>query len=347
MTIFLYIFRQSMFHFLWVLLGVAGLIAIINTLDAARDTISGAIIISLIKLPGLLDKTLVFIVLISTVATLVRLHRFREWTVLRAHGQSVWQLLRPLGAFTLVVCLLRFLILQPLIMTTSESEHLASLKQANIHQDQGKLWMRQKNADGYFIIHGMIGENGTLSHAVVMTFKENGGLSSRLIATKMLLKQGYWHIPTAQILDDTGQPPRAVLDYRLPSSPHLSSIWNNAFAPETLSIPDLWRRILVLRDNNTPSLRLEQHFYGLLATPLLFLSVVLLSLVFTSGMQPRSSLLPVMILCLGSGFLLYFLYNISTALGLGGQISPPLAAGFMPCFTILTSMLWLLYAEES
>ena len=101
-TLFRYFLKRHLTIIFWFLIGVTGLVYLVDFIEIAsrRGDIPNfrlvdALLLTLIRVPSILQQTLPFVMLFSGVTALVTLNRRQEMVVTRAAGISVWQFMAP------------------------------------------------------------------------------------------------------------------------------------------------------------------------------------------------------------------------------------------------------------
>ena len=86
-----------------------------------RLSILGALKLSLMKLPQIVEQTLPFALLIASMMAFTRLNRRSELSIIRASGISAWRFLTPVMVLGVVLGLFTMMVLNPFAAKLSES----------------------------------------------------------------------------------------------------------------------------------------------------------------------------------------------------------------------------------
>jgi lipopolysaccharide export system permease protein len=348
-----YIFKQSV----WSLLAMLGIIiTIIMTAevlelmrrysDDPHKTFASIFMLASLKLPLTLDKILPFSLLIATIVTLTRLNKRQELIVVRSMGVSVWTILLPLLVLALCVAIFRVCILNPLVASTIKHyDSIDTIGQRTNNGTDNGVWLRQKDRDGHSIIHGTLTGDTTLSKVTIFRFGANKQFYERFDAHTAFLYQGFWLLPKT-IRSIAGERAKNFTNHRIPTSLTQQDIWSLMTEPSTLPFLKLLTYTKHLDKAGFSVTRYKQHFYSLIASPILYIAVVVMAAIFCFRQKQRTYIWWLIIATIASGFLLYFTNNLITALGMAGRLPTFLAAFSLPLCIILMGITWLLYAEE-
>lgn len=322
-----------------VVVGVAFLIDVVNLGEraASRDGTGFGLVLmmSAMRLPYIAQKVLPFAVLFGTMLTYIWLTRTNELIVSRAAGISAWQFLLPslvlalaLGAFVITV----FSPLSAAMIARFErleAEHLRG-QESLLSVSPGGLWLREGDAGRQFVIHAdRIAQSGAeLEQVVIFVFEGEDHFVERVDAGRAVLRDGYWALDDVLV---TGP------DMTAEEIPHLElateltvhRIQDSFASPETMSFWALPAFIDTMEEAGFSALRHRIHWHSILAVPLLLAAMVLVAATFSLRLTRRGRLTLFLLAGLGTGFLLYFVSDVSLALGMSGSL-PPLLAAWAP-----------------
>ncbi|MEP3302609.1 MAG: LptF/LptG family permease, partial [Roseibium sp.] len=152
-----YFFRRYFFTFIAYCLAILFLIFLVDfnessrRLSAAADyTVLTGLLISLLRVPTVLQLLIPFVVLIASIATLLQLNRKYELVVTRAAGVSAWQFLAPLVLANLIIVVFSITALNTLAANALQMaedivvERNLGARQANTVAP----WLRQRTEAG-------------------------------------------------------------------------------------------------------------------------------------------------------------------------------------------------------
>ena len=350
-----YFFIRYVITTFWFLVGIFSLIFIIDFSEQASRlanlphySITGALLMTALRIPLILQQTIPFVALFSAMAALISLNRRYELVVTRAAGISVWQFLRPfvLGAFLFGV--LAVVALNPLAAWgTKRGEALLAEWGASRSSDSGSIpWLRQiYNGTDTIIGARSVQDNGTtLLNVTVIHFDPQGTIILRQDATSAKLEDGYWLLKNV-VERRPGEVATRLDEVRVSTNLKQDFIQQRLTAPETIGFFDLSSRIDAARSFGIPTKALETQFHSLLSQPLLLVAMTLIaatvSLKFSRFNQSRSVILGGIL----SGFVLYVVTVLVKAFGSSGVV-PPFVATWIPVIVALALGATILLHQE-
>jgi len=307
---------------------------------------------SLLKLPSLTEKAAPFAILFGAMWSFLKLTRSNELVVVRASGVSVWQFMAPPVGLAFSLGLLATMILNPLSATMlARHDDLAarnfSGKSSLLAMSDSGLWLRQVDSTGQSVIHALRSEKQgiILSDVIIFLYEGSDAFSARIDAARATLKDGAWHLEKAWA---TGPDRQAIFhdSYTLPTSLTPQQIQESFASPATLSFWDLPAFIDMLETSGFTAVRHRLHLHTLLASPALFMAMVLIAATF-SLRHARGGGIGMMIL--GGvlvGFALFFVSDVTVALGTSGGLPVILAAWAPAAVSLLLGLASLFYLED-
>jgi len=329
-------FLSSILLVFGIVIGVAFLIDLVNLGDraASREEAGFGLVLemALLRMPFLAQKVLPFALLFGTMLTYVWLTRSHELVVTRASGVSAWQFLLPSLAIALVLGGIVITVSNPLASAMVarfeqlESQYLRG-QSSLLAVSEGGLWLREGDGTRQFVIHAtnVASRGAKLGSVIIFTFEDNDRFIERLDAETAVLHDGYWMLEDVLVT----RPDATVERFEtleVPTQLTILRIQNSFASPETMSFWELPAFIDTLEEAGFSPLRHRIHWYAILSTPLLLTAMVLVAATFSLRLTRRGRLGLFILAGLGSGFLLYFLSDISLALGMSGSLPPVLAA---------------------
>ena len=353
-----YIARQFTIWYLGFLFGLLGVIVLAATVDlldrlATKDA-SLAVVVEmvLLKLPFLSQEVMPFTVLFAGLACFWRLTRSNELVVTRAAGISVWQALLPVLGVSLIVGSITVAVLNPIAsVLLSRFEQLEAKfihnQASTLAVSRQGLWLRQADKGGQSVIHAtrITHESMTLHNVIVFHFAEGDRFIGRVDAERAVLRPGYWQLSNAW-KSRPGAREQFFETLEIPTELSREKILNSFAPPETISFWDLPDFIVLLEGAGFSATHHKLQFHRLLATPLLFVALVLLAASFSLRQQRRGQVGIVILGGVLTGFLLYFVSNIMFALGLSGGIPIVLSAWAPASVTLMLGIAVLLHLED-
>ncbi len=350
--------------FAW-LLGVSLLLACIVLLGDSIELLRRAsdkpdvsfgivMLMAILKLPATAQEVMPFGLLAATLGCLVQLSRTSELVIVRASGASIWQVLTPALVLGLTVGLLRVGAFDPLAAAATDryerlqTRYLDRFDPMMVAASISGLWLRQTTQDKTSYVlnaRGMRPGGHTFDNVILLMFDDRDRFLRRVDAGMAELRDQAWLLDDVQIIEPN-KPPRHVARLTVPAKLTYDQLIESFASARSLSFWQLPGFIAILEASGLPSRAHRLMFQRLLATPLLFVGIILLATSF--GLRlPRFGGLP---LAIGagamSGFLLYFLSSLAAALGVNSSMPLALAAWGPAAVTAILGITLLLYVED-
>lgn len=334
------------------------LIYMIDFVDLMRRTASQKDIsfgllttMTLMKLLTVGNDTLPFAILFGAMAAFMRQTRNNELVVARASGVSVWQFLAPPITVAIALGCIIITVYNPIAAAMAqryaqlEARYLTD-EPSLLNVSANGLWLRQADENGQSVIHALkVAERGMLLEDVtVILYDNHQGFTGRIDAKEAELGDGHWKLSKAWVTLVNDQP-RYHQTYRQPTELTLRQVQESFADPNTISFWDLPHFIDMAEAAGFSAKRYQLHFYGVLATPVLFCTMVLMGAVFSLRISRLGGLIQLVCGGVFAGFLLYFLNAFSSALGISG-ILPPFLAAWAPAMVALLLGLAVLFHLE-
>jgi lipopolysaccharide export system permease protein len=196
------------------------------------------------------------------------------------------------------------------------------------------LWLRESRADGQTVIRAAKtnAEGTELRDTTFLLFGEGDALVERIDARSALLRDGAWDlrdVVTHRIVyGRNAEPPAPDRQdaVTIPTRLTASEIQNSFAAPESISF---WRLPATIKGMEKAGFSARRHlsyFHSMIALPFFLAGMTLIAAAFAIR-PPRSARFGwIALVCALSGFALYFLSDVSMALGASGSAPPELGA---------------------
>ena len=181
----LYILRECLMGLVLVLGILLVAILMIDVVEQLRTvggdvslSLLGALRLSLMKMPQIVEQTLPFGLLVASMMAFTRLNRRSELSIIRASGLSAWRFLAPAMVLGLVLGVFATTILNPFAARLTESFEITRARmldenrQAVAVSDTG-IWLRQGDDTSQIVIHAAhVEEGGVVLRDVKMIEEE-------------------------------------------------------------------------------------------------------------------------------------------------------------------------------
>jgi lipopolysaccharide export system permease protein len=320
--------------------------------DDPDATFRVVLTMALFKLPSTAQEVMPFGLLAATLGCLTQLTRTSELIIVRVSGASIWQVLTPALLLGLAIGLLRVGAFDPL--SAAASERFLRMERRYIDNadplvvaNHSGIWLRQATSKDSYVLYAktMDGGRPVFHDVTLLSFDSTDHFLERIDAKSAELKDQAWVLSEVQIVQP-GKPPQLASAVSVPAKLTFQQLLESFASARTLSFWQLPSFIAVLEASGLPSRAHRLKFQGLLATPLLFVGIILVAATFALRL-PRLGGLP---LAIGAGamagFLLYFLSSLAAALGLNSSIPLVLAAWGPAVITAILGITLLLYVED-
>ena len=321
--------------------------------DDANFSAARTLLVSLFRVPQVIERALPFTVLFAAISTFVMANRKLELVVTRAAGISAWQFLLPAAFVALLIGAVATTLFNPLsAMLKERSIELAAGVDApasGITQRQGQsaLWIRQSGSDGPSILGAKESsdEGLTLIKVTAYVFQNDGTFRRRIDADSAHYVDRAWLFRGATVTE-AGKRPERVDEARLATDLGPREV-REAFAnPETVSFWSLPGLIEIARTTGLPSHQFELQYQTLLAQPLFLLAMVLVAATVSLRFSRSREIGRVIVTGVAIGFMLYVVGEIARDLGGSGVVPPAVAAWTPAIIAALMSVTVLLHRED-
>ncbi len=358
LTLMIYLARRFLISVMIVFGAFVGLALSLDLADLfTRSTARGippdvVISMSLFKLPDIAQKLLPFAVLLGAILAFSRMSRSHELVATRAAGVSAWQFLTPPLFVAIALGFLAMTVFSP--MAAAFLTQYTRLEARYIHGQASQLavsstglWMRQGDAANQSVIHALrVADQGVhLEEVTVFRYEGLDKFSGRIDAAIAELQDGHWHLADAWLSGADGMPQHYDA-YDLPTELTPAQIQESFASPDTISFWELPRFIANAENAGFSALRHRLYWYSLMALPLLFSAMVFMAASFSFRLARLGGIPQLVLAAVLSGFGVYFLGDVTQALGRSGLLPTPLAAIAPATAAILLGMTLLFHEED-
>ncbi len=313
-----------------ILIGMVSFAEMLGQAEKSNDGAAVAFQYVLYNIPNSFLDYLPFIALFAATLCLSRLNRLQQIAVMKASGISTMQILTPLLLVALLFGSLLIAFGNPLGASGRHLYDLARQERIGVQRQfvttGSGIWIREDRTAQPYIIRAQ--ETATdkniifLRNVTLLMFSEKNDFLYQAKARQALLKDGYWTIQNAEIIDaETGQKRKQALS--IPTPIQANDLQNRLNQPDAISIWDLPERITIARNTGNLATDYIVRFQSLISIPILMMAMVLIAASFS----------------LESGRMVHFGRNIGWAIisGFGLFVLKSLAAnlgkiGYLPIY---------------
>lgn len=358
LTLMSYVARRFLLSVLIVTAVFAFLALSIDLADLFRRTseaeIPMAVVfsMSLLKLPDLTQKLLPFAVLFGAVFAFARLSRNQELVAARAAGISAWQFLASPLLAAIALGVLAITLFNPI--SAALLSQYARLEARYIRGEASQiavaatgLWLRQGTVNNQAVIHALrVAEQGeNLQGVIVWRYDGPDRFSGRIDAASASLGDGVWRFSQAWVSGADGRPAFQA-DYELPTDLTPAQIEESFASPSTISFWELPRFIANAENAGFSAARHRLYWYSLLAFPVLLSAMVFVAASFSFRLTRLGGTAQLVVASTISGLAVFFLQDVTRAMGQTGILPVTLAAVAPSAVAILLGMTFLFHLED-
>ncbi|WP_062116055.1 LPS export ABC transporter permease LptG [Aureimonas sp. AU40] len=354
-TINFYFLRRYLVSFISTLTAVFALTYLIDMIEVSRRGAAADVgfatiaTISALRVPAFIEQAFPFIILFSSIFTLVTLNRKLELVIARAGGMSVWQILAPFAFGSFLIGLVAVGLYNPI--AASAQAHSAKLQTAAagvVSQNSDRSpWLRQTGKGVESIIGAKAVSDGgaTLGGVTAFIMREEGVVSERIDAGRAHLENGAWRIENP-LVTRVGSPPVREDLVLLPTTLLPEFIEQRLANPDAISIWHLGSKIEVARSLGYNADAFAMRFHALLARPALFVAMTLVAATVAVRYTRLGQSSGTIVGGVAAGFVLYVVTFLAQALGSNSVIPAVVAAWFPVVAAGLFGTTILLHQED-
>lgn len=359
-TLFNYIIARSAFAVLAIFAALAALVMLVDLIEnlrfaaKAEQDFAFALQATLLRTPAVTQSLTPFVFLFGSIWMFSQLNRRSELAVMRSAGLSIWRLIGPaallaaLGGFVLII------LVDPIssrMIGFADKMKLESRGEASslVRVFGDGIWLRQRDADELLLINAAAfdAEHGALTGVTIWRLTGEGAFKERIDAPEAVLAGRTIELREARMKAVGDNISTRTPTYSVPTRLTLQDFRENVPAPESMSIWDLPRFILLADAAGLSTVRYNIRFHELCSTPLKLMAMVLIAAMFSMGPARNGGALRLFLSAVGAGFLLYVLSELSTTLGESG-VAPEAVAAWAPAvIAVIFAVGMLMRYEES
>ncbi len=357
-----YIAKKFFLTFLSTFLALGALTLLVDIIEMLRKssdlpdvTFITISLISLTKLPFLMEQILPFCIIIACISSLWSLTKSSELIIYRAVGMSAKSFISPIVVITFIIGLFATLIFNP-FSASMYNKHNQLLEKNGFSSDdtsflsEDGLWLRETQKDLSVIIHAkkinLIHDNLELNDISIINIKNNHILTSRIESKRGIIKDNIILIPDATIFIPETLP-KKVKNHQVKTSITVNQLQENMTSPEKISFWDMPKIISFFENSGLSSKPFKLYYYSLIALPFLLSAFVLTVTPFMMITNPRKSNIFVRIVfAVICGFFLFFFAKISIALAASSTIPISMAIIIPIIITSFCGFAAILHSED-
>ncbi len=359
-TLFQYIVKRMIVALFSLFLALSVMIMLVDLVENMRFSgkaggdFGFALQLTLLRTPALTQAMAPFIFLFAAMWMFYQLNRRSELAIMRSAGLSVWRLVGPaalvaaLGGFLIIV------VADPLaarMMSDGDTmKNDIRGKTSSLMRVFGDgIWLRQRDEAETLLINADSFDpvDGVLKDVTVWRLSPASAFEERIDAPEARLSGRTIELHQALMKAHGEQVSRRTPVYSVPTKLTLADLRESVPPPETMSIWDLPRFILLAEAAGLPTVRYDIRFHDLCSTPLKLVAMVLIAAIFSLGPLRGGGAMKLAAAAIGSGFALYLLSELASALGETEKAPVALAAWAPALVVTIIAVTSLMRLEEA
>ncbi|HNR75758.1 MAG TPA: LPS export ABC transporter permease LptG [Parvularculaceae bacterium] len=359
-TLFRYIILRTSAAVIALFAALAALVMLVDLLENIRFSskvgadFAFAAQVTMLRTPAMTQALAPFVFLFGSIWMFTQLNRRSELAVMRSAGLSIWRLIGPAAFLAAIGGLILIVFIDPIsshMMSLGEKMKLDSRGQASslVRVFGDGIWLRQRDEGVVLLINAdsFDAERGALKNVTIWRLDLDGSFSERIDAPDAVLAGRTIELRDAKMKRAGDNLSTRTPSYSVPTELTLADFRENVPPPESMSIWDLPRFILLAEAAGLSTVRYNIRFHDLCSTPLKLTAMVLIAAIFSMGPVRSGKPFGLLLAAVGVGFGLYIISEISTALGESGLAPEALAAWAPAIIAVVAAIAVLMRHEES
>jgi lipopolysaccharide export system permease protein len=280
-----------------------------------------------------------FIILLSGIWFFLKIKKSDEVTAMKVSGMSTFSIIVVPRFLSIILGIFFITSINPITSTlvkkyeTIKGNYERDLDYLAAITENG-IWIKEKSLKKNIIIRSSNLENENLMNVTIFEFDENINFLRRIEAESANISSFKWNLENIKIIDSKGK----ILSDNLKNFSYTStydlkkikSLYSNI---DTISFWNIENQIKLLEERGYSTKDMESKLHRSLAYPFFLLSMVLLSGVFTLGLNFKENNLTYIILAIITSVIIYFFNDFSLVLGKAEKL-PVIISAWMPIVII-------------
>jgi lipopolysaccharide export system permease protein len=309
--------------------------------------------LSLLYVPSLIYNMFPFIILLSGIWFFLKIKKNDEIIALKVSGISNFSIIMVPSILSFIVGIFFILLINPITSTfvkkyetirgnyeTQKHEYLATI---NVNG----IWIKEKSFDKNFIIRSSNLEGNNLINLTIYEFDNNNNFIRRIESASADISSKKWNVQNPTITNNNGEVLKEnykVFVYKsLYDLQMIKSLYSNL---DTISFWNLNNEIRLLENRGYSTNGMRTMLHRAFAFPFFLLSMLLLSGVFTLGMQFKENNWSYVFVSIIASVLIFYLNDFSAALGKTEKLPVEISV-WVPIIAIFTfSAVGLIHANQ-
>jgi len=309
--------------------------------------------LTIIFIPGMLINLLPFIIFVSSLKFLVEIRNNKDLLSMKIFGYSNFKIFAILSLSSFLIGWMVLFLINPLTSTMSKyyektkSNYSKDINHLVTFNNNG-LWIKENLDIGYRIITAPKYSNEILNDILIFDLDEEFKLKERIFSKNANIKNNDWILQDVSVFKTDGLVQENIkIDNKNITSIYtydkIISLFKNF---ETLSFIDLVLNFKNLINRGYNRIFLEQSLHSMLSMPFFLFIMSSLACILALGTLKKSNNVKFIFIGIFTCVIIYYLKDLSVALGQTNRISLKLA-NWIPIITIgIFSLIGVLQINE-
>ena len=310
------------------------------------------IMMSFLFVPTLLYNMFPFIVLLSGIWFFLKIKKSDEVTAMKVFGMSSFSIIIVPGILSIILGIFFITSINPI--TSALVKKYESIK-GKYERDldylaaitKNGIWIKEKGVANNILIRSSNLESENLMDVTIYEFDENMNFLKRIAAESADISKFKWNLKNVTITDDEGK----IISNNLKSFSYnsvydlqkIKSLYSNL---DTISFWSIENQIQLLEERGYSTNEMEAKLHRSFAYPFFLLSMVLLSGVFTLGINFKENNLTYIFIAIILSVIIYFFNDLSSVLGKTEKLPVEISVWMPIVIIFILSAIGMIHANQ-
>ena len=311
------------------------------------------LLLTMLFIPSVIIQLLPFVIFVTSMKFIMDIRNNKDLLNMKVFGYSNIRIFLILALTSFLIGWIVLFLVNPITSSMTQYYDKTKSKYSKdidhlVTFNKNGLWIKEKLNNGQRIISAERGKGNELNNLTIYNFDENYSLKEKIFASSADIKQNLWSLNDVQLLEINDQETNETqLDYMTIESKYTIEKITNLYKNfDTISFVDLIKNYNELLDKGYNKIFLNQSLHAMLSMPFfLFIMTALASILIMNTLK-QANKTKIIIFGIFSCVLIYYLKDLSIALGQTNRI-PITLAYWMPIIIIgLFSSIGILQINE-
>ncbi len=311
------------------------------------------LMLTILFIPSVIIQLLPFIIFVTSMKFIIDIRNNKDLLNVKIFGYSNLKIFFVLALTSFLIGWIFLFLVNP--VTSSMSQYYDKKKSTYskdidhlVSFNKNGLWIKENLKNGKRIISAERGNNNELKNLIIYNFDQNYTLKEKIFSTNANIKNNEWKLSNVQLLkiQNQGSEELTYETLTINSKYTIEKIINLYKNFDTISFVDLILNYNELLNKGYNKIFLNQSFHAMLSMPFfLFIMTALASILIMNTLK-KANKTKIIIFGIFSCVIIYYLKDLSIALGQTNRI-PITLAYWMPIIIIgLFSSVGILQINE-